>query len=82
MAKTIMVEREKRRAKMVKKYAAKRAQLKELIRNPTSIAGGARGRAGEAAGAAARLRARAASAIAARSPAARAASTASSVWRA
>jgi len=34
MAKTSMVEREKRRAKTVKKYAAKRAQLKELIRDP------------------------------------------------
>jgi len=34
MAKTNMVEREKRRAKIVKKYAAKRAQLKELIRDP------------------------------------------------
>jgi small subunit ribosomal protein S14 len=34
MAKTSMVEREKRRAKIVKKYAAKRAQLKELIRSP------------------------------------------------
>jgi small subunit ribosomal protein S14 len=34
MAKTSMVEREKRRAKIVKKYAAKRAQLKELIRDP------------------------------------------------
>jgi small subunit ribosomal protein S14 len=34
MAKTNMVEREKRRAKLVKKYAAKRAQLKELIRDP------------------------------------------------
>ena len=34
MAKTIMVEREKRRAKIVKKYAAKRAELKELIRSP------------------------------------------------
>jgi small subunit ribosomal protein S14 len=29
-----MVEREKRRAKIVKRYAAKRAQLKELIRSP------------------------------------------------
>ncbi len=29
-----MVEREKRRARVVKKYAAKRAQLKELIRSP------------------------------------------------
>jgi small subunit ribosomal protein S14 len=34
MAKTNMVEREKRRTKLVKKYAAKRAQLKELIRDP------------------------------------------------
>jgi len=29
-----MVERERRRAKIVKKYAAQRAQLKETIRNP------------------------------------------------
>ena len=36
MAKTNMVEREKRRAKTVKKYAAKRPQLKELIRSPKS----------------------------------------------
>jgi len=36
MAKTNMVEREKRRAKIVKKYAAKRAELKELIRSPRS----------------------------------------------
>jgi small subunit ribosomal protein S14 len=34
MAKTNMVEREKRRARIVKRYAAKRAQLKELIRAP------------------------------------------------
>jgi small subunit ribosomal protein S14 len=34
MAKTNMVEREKRRAKIVKKYAAKRAGLKETIRSP------------------------------------------------
>lgn len=34
MAKTNMVQREKRRTKIVKKYAAKRAQLKELIRSP------------------------------------------------
>ncbi len=34
MAKTNMVERERRREKLVKQYAAKRAQLKELIRNP------------------------------------------------
>jgi len=34
MAKTSMVERERRRAKIVKRYAATRAQLKELIRSP------------------------------------------------
>ncbi|MBK8970707.1 MAG: 30S ribosomal protein S14 [Hahellaceae bacterium] len=34
MAKTGMKERELRRAKTVEKYAAKRAELKELIRNP------------------------------------------------
>ena len=34
MAKTNMVEREKRRARIVKRYALRRAQLKELIRNP------------------------------------------------
>jgi small subunit ribosomal protein S14 len=34
MAKTNMIEREKRRAKIVKKYAAKRAELKETIREP------------------------------------------------
>jgi len=34
MAKTSMVEREKRRARVVKKYAAKRAELRETIRNP------------------------------------------------
>ena len=34
MAKTNMVEREKRRAKIAKRYAAKRAELKELIRSP------------------------------------------------
>lgn len=36
MAKTSMVEREKRRTKIVKKYADKRAQLKETIRSPKS----------------------------------------------
>ncbi len=36
MAKTSMVEREKRRAATVKKYAGKRAKLKELIRSPKS----------------------------------------------
>jgi small subunit ribosomal protein S14 len=34
VAKTSMVERERRRAKIVKRHAAQRAQLKELIRNP------------------------------------------------
>ncbi len=34
MAKTSMIEREKRRARTVKKYAAKRALLKEQIRDP------------------------------------------------
>jgi small subunit ribosomal protein S14 len=34
MAKTSMVQREKRRERTVKKYAVKRAQLKELIRSP------------------------------------------------
>ena len=36
MAKTNMVEREKRRARLVKKYATKRAQLREIIRSPKS----------------------------------------------
>ncbi|KPJ81533.1 MAG: 30S ribosomal protein S14 [Gammaproteobacteria bacterium SG8_30] len=34
MAKTSMIEREKRREKTVKKYAAKRTKLKEEIRDP------------------------------------------------
>ncbi|MEO6079860.1 MAG: 30S ribosomal protein S14 [Steroidobacteraceae bacterium] len=34
MAKTSMVEREKRRTRTVEKYAVKRTQLKELIRDP------------------------------------------------
>ncbi|MEX1993319.1 MAG: 30S ribosomal protein S14 [Steroidobacteraceae bacterium] len=34
MAKTSMIEREKRRARTVKKYAAKRARIKEQIRDP------------------------------------------------
>jgi small subunit ribosomal protein S14 len=38
MAKTSMVEREKRRAGIVKKYAARRAKLKEQARNPRSSA--------------------------------------------
>ena len=36
MAKTNMAEREKRRARTVQKYAAKRAALKETIRSPKS----------------------------------------------
>ena len=36
MAKTNMVEREKRRARTEQKYAAKRAELKEIIRSPKS----------------------------------------------
>ena len=39
MAKTSMIEREKRRAKLVKQHAAKRAQLKETIRSPKSTDG-------------------------------------------
>jgi small subunit ribosomal protein S14 len=34
MAKTNMIEREKRRAKIVQKYAARRARIKEQIRDP------------------------------------------------
>jgi small subunit ribosomal protein S14 len=34
MAKTSMVEREKRRTRTVQKYAAKRVKLKEQIRSP------------------------------------------------
>ena len=34
MAKTSMVEREKKRAKLVKKYAAKRAELKRAAVDP------------------------------------------------
>jgi small subunit ribosomal protein S14 len=34
MAKTSMVERETKRAKLVKKYAARRAELKKAIANP------------------------------------------------
>lgn len=36
MAKTSMKNREKKRAELVAKFAAKRAQLKEVIRNPNS----------------------------------------------
>jgi len=34
MAKTNMIMREKRRLKVAKKYASRRAELKELIRDP------------------------------------------------
>ncbi len=38
MAKTSMIEREKRRLKLVQRYAARRRELKELIANPgTSV---------------------------------------------
>ena len=36
MAKISMVEREKKRIRTVKKYAEKRARLKEIIRSPES----------------------------------------------
>jgi small subunit ribosomal protein S14 len=36
MAKTSMINRETKRAALVKRYAAKRAQLKEIIRHPKS----------------------------------------------
>lgn len=36
MAKKSMIERELKRAKLVSKYADKRAQLKEIIRSPKS----------------------------------------------
>lgn len=36
MAKTSMVQREIKRGKIVKRYAAKRASLKEVIRSPQS----------------------------------------------
>ncbi len=36
MAKTNMVEREKRRKRIAEKFAAKRVQLKETIRSPKS----------------------------------------------
>ena len=38
MAKTSMIEREKRREKTVKKYSAKRARLKDQIRDPQASA--------------------------------------------
>lgn len=36
MAKVSMVEREKKRAKLAKRYAAKRTALKAIIKNPDS----------------------------------------------
>lgn len=36
MAKTSMIERETKRAKLVEKFAAKRAKLKDIISNPNS----------------------------------------------
>jgi small subunit ribosomal protein S14 len=36
MAKTSMINREIKREALVKRYAAKRAELKEIIRNPKS----------------------------------------------
>lgn len=36
MAKTSLINREVKRAKLVRRYAAKRAQLKEVIRKPSS----------------------------------------------
>ena len=36
MAKTSMVNRDVKRAKLVKKYASKRAELKKIIANPKS----------------------------------------------
>ncbi|MCW9059904.1 MAG: 30S ribosomal protein S14 [Gammaproteobacteria bacterium] len=36
MAKTSMLERERKRTQLVKKYAAKRAALKAIVQNPKS----------------------------------------------
>ena len=36
MAKKSMIERERKREKLARKYAAKRAELKAIIRNPDS----------------------------------------------
>ncbi len=79
MAKTNMVERDKRRTKIVKKYAAKRAALKELIRSPKT-AHEDRLAAQAQLQALPRMRVRRASAIDARSRAARAGCIASLVW--
>ncbi len=55
MAKTSMVNREVKRAKLVKRYAARRAKLKEIIRKPTSTPAEREAAVAAAAGAAARL---------------------------
>ncbi len=81
MAKTSMVEREKRRAGIVKKYAAKRAKLKELIRSPKSSPEQRVAAQVQLQAHAARRQCHAGSAIVARSPGARAACTASSACR-
>ncbi len=36
MAKTSMIERERKRIRLVKKYAAKRAALKAILKDPTT----------------------------------------------
>ena len=36
MAKTSMVEREKKRAKIVRRYANKRSQLKAIVKSPST----------------------------------------------
>ena len=49
MAKTSMVERDKRRVQIAKKYAVQRAQLKETIRDPKTSPEDKAGGAGQAA---------------------------------
>ena len=66
MAKTSMVNRESKRAKLVKKYAAKRDALKKIVSSPTASVRREDGSGGEAAEAAARFVARRASATVAR----------------
>ncbi len=81
MAKTNMVEREKRRARLVKKYAAKRAAAQGNHSRPEVQRRRARGGAGRAQ-TQPRDASPCASATAARLPAVRAACTANSAWRA
>ncbi len=78
MAKTSMIMREKRREKLVKQHAAKRAQLKEAIRSPKSTDAEREEAQRKLQCHAARLQSPRGCAIAARSPAAPAASTVSS----